>query len=54
MVSQSKLNIALQWVRAESGETYICPADALAGIEHPTEDDLRRHCQIESENPQND
>ena len=53
MVSQAKWNVARTWVRAESGETYICQVDALKGIESPTEEDYQRHCVRESDNPQN-
>jgi hypothetical protein len=49
-----KSSIAMKWVKAESGNTYICNVDALRGIENPTEEDLQRLCVSESENPQND
>jgi hypothetical protein len=49
-----KSSIAMKWVKAESGNTYICNVDALKGIENPTEEDLQRLCVSESENPQND
>ena len=49
-----KTRIALEWIKAESGNTYICSVDALKGINSPTEDDLRRLCVEESNNPQND
>ncbi|MGD8394343.1 MAG: hypothetical protein PVF43_02580 [Candidatus Eiseniibacteriota bacterium] len=54
MTHPTKTSIALKWIRAESGTSYLCHAAALDGIEHPTEEDLRRHCVNESENPQND
>jgi hypothetical protein len=53
MVSQSKWNAARTWIRAESGETYICQIDAIEGIDNPTEADYQRLCVRESDNPQN-
>ena len=50
----NKQSFAMHWIKAESGNTYICSVDALNGINNPTEDDLRRLCVEESNNPQND
>ena len=54
MTSNAKNSIALKWIKAESGETYLCNLSALEQIENPTEDDLRHLCMRESDNPQND
>ena len=49
-----KAEIGVKWIRGESGQSYLCPADAFDRIENPTEDDLKKICVDESENPQND
>jgi hypothetical protein len=57
MVNESnafKRALSFQWIKARSGNTYICPANALHGIENPSEGHLRSLCIDESENPQND
>ena len=54
MFEQWKKDIGVTWIKSSSGQTYLCSASALAKIENPTEDDLRRLCVNESENPQND
>jgi hypothetical protein len=46
-----KQSIAVKWIKAESGSTYLCPVDALSRIENPTEDQLKTLCVNESENP---
>ena len=43
-----------RWVRAASGTTYVCPAEALRGLHNPTEEQLRAIGVDESLNPQND
>ena len=49
-----KAEIGVKWIRGESGQSYLCPADAFDRIENPTEDDLKKICVDESDNPQND
>ena len=49
-----KRTLGVQWIKAESGNTYLCPVNALSRIEDPSEDQLRLICVDESENPQND
>ena len=39
-----------RWIKAESGNTYICPVGVP---ENATEEELKRYCVNESENPQN-
>ena len=53
MTDQRKLDVALLWIKASSGNTYLCPADAFRGVENPAESELQRLCVDESENPQN-
>jgi hypothetical protein len=38
------------WIKASSGNTYLCPAWMS---KEATEEELRQHCVVESENPQN-
>ncbi len=48
-----KQSLGRKWIKGESGDTYICPINALAGIENPTEEQLRSLCVNESFDPQN-
>jgi hypothetical protein len=48
-----KKQLSVKWVRAESGHTYLCPVEALARLDNPTEDQLKLICVDESQNPQN-
>ena len=48
-----KRDLGMRWIEAESGTTYLCPANAIAGIDNPTEDQLRSLCVDESMNPHN-
>ncbi len=48
-----KQEIALQWIKADSGNTYLCPIKAIERIENPNEDDLKKICVDESANPEN-
>ena len=47
-----KRRLAIKWVRAKSGTTYLCPLDEISKIKNPTEEDYKRLCVNESENPQ--
>jgi hypothetical protein len=49
-----KRELGVQWIKADSGNTYLCPVDALKRLESPTEDQLKIICVDESQNPQND
>ena len=49
-----KKTLGVKWIKAQSGNTYLCPVNALSRIEDPSEDQLRLICVNESENPQND
>lgn len=44
---------SFNWVKSENGNTYLCPVGALKGIDNPTEEDYRRLCVDESQNPNN-
>lgn len=48
--------IGVKWVKAESGTSYLCPVVAFSrlGSSSPKEEDLKRICVDESQNPQND
>ncbi|MBD3166027.1 hypothetical protein GF324_05485 [bacterium] len=45
--------ISVRWVKGESGNTYLCPVKALERLENPTEEELKKICVDESQNPQN-
>jgi hypothetical protein len=49
-----KQSISMKWIKAESGTTYLCPAEALSGVSNLDENQLMSMCVNESENPQND
>ena len=50
-----KREVNLKWIKAPSGNTYLCPVDALKKIrDQPTEQQLQTMCVDESNNPQND
>jgi ribonuclease HI len=52
--AKRKQDVSLKWIKADSGNTYLCPVDKLSEIENPTEEQLKAICVDESENPQND
>ena len=43
-----------QWVKSDAGSTYLCPIDAIRGVDNPTEEQLRSLCMDESLNPHNE
>ena len=49
-----KKELSVKWIKADSGNTYLCPVDALERIDNPSEGQLRMICIDESANPQND
>ena len=49
-----KKELSVKWIKADSGNTYLCPVAALDRLGNPTEDQLKMICVEESENPQND
>lgn len=53
-LNEFKKELSVQWVKAESGTTYLCPVSALKRLNDPSEDDLKKICVDESQNPQND
>ena len=44
--------VSVKWIKAKSGNTYLCPVNALSRIENPSEEQLRMICIDESLNPQ--
>lgn len=57
MVDEEKIykqQISVKWVKAGSGNTYLCPVDALSRLDNPSEDQLKMICVDESANPQNE
>lgn len=49
-----KKTIGVKWIQAQSGTTYLCPVDALSRLENPSEEDLKKICVDESDNPHNE
>ena len=48
-----KKELGVQWIKADSGNTYLCPVRALERIANPTEDQLKMICVDESQDPHN-
>jgi hypothetical protein len=53
-MNEFKKELGVKWIKATSGNTYLCPVDALNRIENPKEEHLKMICVEESHNPQND
>lgn len=51
--SQFKREVNVQWIKSETGNTYLCPVDALKRLDNPDEEDLKLICVDESDNPEN-
>ena len=49
-----KKELSVKWIKAPSGNSYLCPANALSRTPNPSEEQLRTMCVEESNNPQND
>ena len=43
----------VKWIKAKSGNTYLCRTDAVDSSSELTESQLKRLCLDESNNPQN-
>jgi len=48
---ERKISLGYNWVKAESGTTYLCPIGE--DFSDASEDKLRARCLNESHNPQN-
>jgi hypothetical protein len=48
-----KKEIGVKWIKAKSGNTYLCPVEALRRLGDPSEDQLKLICVDESMNPEN-
>ena len=51
--NEFKREVNVKWIKSESGNTYLCPVDALNRLNEPKEEELRMICVDESENPEN-
>ena len=51
--NEFKKELSVKWIKADSGNTYLCPVSALDRIENPNEGQLKAICVEESTNPQN-
>jgi hypothetical protein len=45
--------VNVKWIKADSGNTYLCPVKALDRLQNPSEEQLKLICVDESQNPQN-
>ena len=52
--AEFKSSIGVQWIKADSGNTYLCPLDALKRIDGSNEEQLKLYCVDESMNPHNE
>lgn len=53
--STIKTRQSFQWIQAsDSGKTYLCPAGSFRNTSDLSDEQLRRLCVDESENPHND
>ena len=48
-----KQELSVKWIKADSGNTYLCPVSALDRLSSPTEEQLKLICVDESLNPEN-
>ena len=48
-----KRDLGFRWIKAESGNTYLCPAGSLAKGGNLSEERLQSLCLDESADPQN-
>ena len=53
-MNKFKKELSVKWIKGGSGNTYLCPVDALDRLKNPTEEQLKMICVDESQNPQND
>jgi hypothetical protein len=42
-----------KWIKAKSGNVYVCPVNALPNPETATEEELKAHCLDDSRRPDN-
>jgi len=48
-----KQELSVKWIKAKSGNTYLCPLKSLEKIKDPTEEQLKIICVDESMDPGN-
>jgi hypothetical protein len=54
VLNEFKRELGVQWIKSDSGATYLCPVESLRRLENPTEEQLKLICVDESMNPQNE
>jgi len=52
-MNNHKKDLGVKWVKGQSGNTYLCPLNALKDLDNPTEEQLKAICVDESHDPQN-
>ncbi len=53
-MKEFKKELSVKWIKGDSGNTYLCPVEALQKIDQNDEEQLKLICVDESTNPQND
>jgi len=53
-IEEFKREVGVKWIKAESGTSYLCPTTSFERLNNPSEDELKKICVDESQNPQND
>lgn len=48
-----KKELNVKWIKADSGNTYLCPTASLERIDNTKEEQLKLICVDESDNPEN-
>jgi hypothetical protein len=52
--NEFKRELGVQWIKSDSGNTYLCPVESLKRLDDPSEEQLKMICVDESMNPQNE
>ena len=54
-VHESKSKSGFEWIKSKkTGTSYLCPLGSIKDKENATDEDLKKVCVDESNNPQND
>ena len=51
--NEFKQELGVKWIKASSGNTYLCPVKAISRLSNPTEEQLKLLCVDESQNVEN-
>ena len=53
-MSKQARELGVKWIKAESGNTYLCPVNAVDELSDRSDESLKKICLDESQNPHND